>query len=135
MPILNWKPSYELGFKVIDEQHHHLVDMLNKLFDSYNDDAESEALESILNELEDYAKEHFATEEKYFKEFGFEGAEAHIVAHRGFEKSVKKLKEEFAQKGVSVIEKVTELIGRWFLDHEEKFDKGYVECFKGHGLT
>lgn len=134
MPVIGWKNSYNLGIDVIDKQHHHLVDLLNKLFNSLNEDREGEALHEVLNELADYTKAHFNTEETFFEEFNYEGAKDHIMEHRKFEEKAAQFKKEFKEKGSVILYDVIKFIGEWFLDHEESYDRKYVKCFKENGL-
>lgn len=115
MPVLNWKDSYNLGIESIDQQHHHLVDLLNRLFDSLNNEKEDEVLGKVLNELTDYTKIHFNTEETYFEKFNFKGAKEHITEHRKLEKKVVQSKKEFKKKGGVILGSVIKLIGDWFL--------------------
>ena len=134
MPILIWKNSFNLGIEIIDEQHRHLIDTLNKLFDSLNEGKENVVLGETLNELINYALAHFETEEEYFKKFNFEGAKEHILEHQKLKERVATFKEQFKEKGSRILNEVTQLIGNWFSDHEENYDRQYVKCFKEHGL-
>lgn len=134
MPVLQWSSQYELGIKEIDEQHHSLVNIINELLDSFNQDAELEVTKKVLDELEDYANLHFATEEKYFDKFQFEGTEEHKAEHRKFKEELVTLKNDLQMGKTTVPEATLHLLVSWFTDHEQDFDKKYVPCFHEHGL-
>ena len=64
-----WNDTYQIGLKEIDEQHRTYFDIVNEL-DSYIhlkklDD--KEIILACMRKLENYALNHFATEEEYFE--------------------------------------------------------------------
>ena len=75
-----WTEDLSVNVKEIDEQHSKLIDFINaaeeklesKDFDSFSD---------LLQELTEHSNNHFETEEKYFHDFDFEGADNHIKEH------------------------------------------------------
>ena len=134
MSIINWSKRYELGIKEIDDQHHNLVNIINKLFDSYNQEAELEIIIDIIDELLAYADIHFGTEEGYFDKFQFEGAAEHRAEHRRFKERINSLKNKLEINKSEVIEDALNILGEWFSDHEEQYDRKYVPCFKKNGL-
>ena len=134
MPVLQWSLQYELGIKEIDEQHHRLVNIINELLDSFNQEAELKVTKKVLDELEEYANLHFATEEKYFDKFQFEGAEEHKAEHQKFKEELVALKNDLQGGKTTVPDDTLHLLINWFADHEQNFDKKYVSCFHEHGL-
>jgi len=58
----------------IDEQHKLLIETINELVNVVASNPSKEGLMSIIENLINYKKIHFATEERYFEEFNFVGA-------------------------------------------------------------
>ena len=134
--MMKWYPKYSVGFKIIDEQHRKFFETYNKLNDAYLQGEAPEKLEAVLKELTEYTEQHFATEEKYFKEFQYEGAEEHIVQHDIFRAQVANFKKKFQEsKDLSqLINEIIDLLDSWLIDHVIKMDHKYIDCFKEHGL-
>ena len=88
MACIKWTDSYNFGIREIDSQHIKLADIMNRLCEAMDNGKEGYVINQILDELADYALEHFDTEEKYFLEFKYEGAEEHKSQHEIFRKKI-----------------------------------------------
>jgi len=86
MSLFHWKPEYAVGIKVIDDQHQILVKLINKLHDAIESYFEETSLESILQELFDYTRYHFTTEETMMAQYGYsdEKLTKHKKQHQRF---------------------------------------------------
>jgi hemerythrin-like metal-binding protein len=82
----SWDKRFNTGVAVVDEQHHRLVDLINKLGAITAKQAGLDELGSILKELADYTVYHFGTEEDLMKQYkvNAEHQLAHIRAHQHF---------------------------------------------------
>lgn len=83
-----WKKDFELGIKSIDEQHKHLMDIGNRIYEMlssgvYHSDEFENQIEAVLEELKDYTKYHFRTEEDLFLKYSYPDMAEHIKEHRG----------------------------------------------------
>ena len=134
MTCIQWNQSYNVDVKEIDDQHQHLVDVMNKLCDSMDGGVEDFVISEILDELSKYAFIHFETEEKYFHEFGYEKTDEHIAQHKVFSVKVGTLKKDLEKGESSVSSETIAFLGKWFADHVLKYDKEYVSLFHEHGL-
>ena len=80
MDAFVWDTRFETGLATVDRQHHHLVELVNKVGDyllaSSGDEA---ALESVFAELAAYATEHFAEEERLMAAAAIDSR--HTLAH------------------------------------------------------
>ena len=68
MPFIEWKDAYSVNIAVIDKQHKHLIDLINRLHASILSGRDNETLADILTDLVYYTIYHFDTEEKFFDE-------------------------------------------------------------------
>ncbi|MCL2576163.1 MAG: bacteriohemerythrin [Defluviitaleaceae bacterium] len=80
-----WKDSYTVGVGIIDRQHKELFEQVANLkavltqglgFDEYK-----RQIGEAVQYLKKYCTEHFADEEKYYKDTGIEGIEEHRQLH------------------------------------------------------
>lgn len=82
-----WKKEYELGIKIIDDQHKNIFEIgrkLEKLIIGYTDDNIFDDLQILLNELIDYTIYHFSTEEYILRKAEYADYENHKEKHDQF---------------------------------------------------
>jgi hemerythrin len=139
MPI-PWSNEYSVGIKEIDKQHQEfigIIDDLNRsirLYQNIYGQATKKKILDIFDSLHDYANTHFATEEKYFKEFGFEEAAGHIAEHEKFVKTISALRERIDEDDLKISFELIDFMENWLVGHLNGLDKKYTECFHKHGL-
>ena len=76
MDCIKWSNDFSVGVKIIDSQHMHFVSIMNNLCNAMDRGQEMNVINTVLDELAEYAVIHFETEEKYFHEFNYEKTEA-----------------------------------------------------------
>jgi hemerythrin-like metal-binding protein len=129
-----WKEKYSVHVQEIDQQHKQLVKLIFELFNSINKQATKEKLGSILDELVKYASYHFATEEKYFDTFDYEGKEEHVNEHRKFADKVVDFQKKYLNHEVEISFELIDFLEDWLLNHLIESDQKYIRCFMEHGL-
>ncbi|MDR3371845.1 EAL domain-containing protein [Rhodoferax sp.] len=84
--IFPWGPHLETGITLIDEQHHMLVGLLNRLVQQYIEGASEHETNAILGELSDYADYHFRSEEGIWQTHlsGDAWLDEHVQNHQRF---------------------------------------------------
>jgi diguanylate cyclase (GGDEF)-like protein/hemerythrin-like metal-binding protein len=67
-----WDSNFETGLQGVDRQHRRLVELINALGESLvaGGVASAEGLRTTFDQLADYAKQHFADEERMMRELG-----------------------------------------------------------------
>ncbi|MFC1623574.1 bacteriohemerythrin [Patescibacteria group bacterium] len=133
--LIKWKEEYNTGFKEIDEQHRHIADVTNDLYEIMQKGEINEKIQDLFNDIISSAKEHFALEEKYFDEFGFEDTENHKRIHGEFLAKVSDLHKDIEGREIEISFELVDYLEDWFLDHLTTEDRKYIELFKSHGLT
>jgi two-component system, NtrC family, sensor kinase len=95
MDAFVWDERFVTGIEIVDQQHHHLVDIVNQVGDMLLGGAnvtESD-LQSLFKGLADYAVKHFADEEQLMKASNLDPRHADV--HRGHH-------QDFVQQVVSM---------------------------------
>ena len=80
MQTFVWGEEFYTGESLVDEQHHGLVDLFNRLSESLVDETSEEAVELAFAQLMDYAKTHFSAEEALMRSAGVDVR--HVTLHR-----------------------------------------------------
>ena len=94
MEFLEWKDSYNIGVKEIDNQHRGLFDLISKLFTSRLYEPEGKYFFLTLNKFVEYAQVHFSTEERYMQEAQYPKFAEHQREHELFIAQVSKLVQD-----------------------------------------
>ena len=87
MNTFQWNKHFTTGLETVDDQHHKLVDLINRLGDSFlASNVSDDGLTAIFTELADYAQYHFADEERLMLESGIDvrHRETHHLNHVDF---------------------------------------------------
>jgi len=130
-----WGDKHLVGIRVIDEQHHHFVDLLNKAYKAFYASTDQYRLMDLISQIFNYATEHFATEEKYFDQFHYKYAEEHKKEHEKLLAEILIFKERLGVEGAQIIIDLVDFLENWLNDHLMKHDKKYISYFQDHKLA
>jgi hemerythrin len=131
---IEWKDEYSVGIKEIDDQHRYFISLLNNLYGAIGSSKNQIELEILFQKLSDYAEIHFATEEKYFNDFNYEGAEEHKLKHQEMRDEIVRIKNQESGNNIDFYGNIVYFLKDWLEDHLEKMDQKYKDCFVRHGL-
>jgi hemerythrin len=127
MPIIVWDDSFTLGVQQFDEHHQHLVGLLNRAYDDFTAGAGPESVDSLLDELVDYATYHFAAEEHWMCEHSYPKLEEHRAEHDRFSaRVVEMLKSDRIDRSSLLLEVLT-FLNNWLVNHILQVDTEYAQ--------
>lgn len=113
MTPIQWTPALAVGVAEIDAQHQELFRRAEQLVVALRGGDRSE-VPPLIRYLADYAKEHFASEERFMTEIGFPGLEAHRAAHETFRQGLAEMTADFQRKGATALVALT--MHNWLSD-------------------
>jgi hemerythrin len=131
MPLMKWFKNYELGIKVIDDHHKHLLGLLNKVFDDLTSGVSQESLCVVIDQLVDYAKYHFSTEEHWMLVHEYPGLAKHREEHEIFTNRVVAIQDKFHNEETNLFPEVLQFLQNWLSYHILKTDAEYGRFAKG----
>lgn len=136
MKFIVWQKKWETGIKKIDEQHMHFVGIINKVYALNEEGKEKESLKIILNDLTEYARIHFSTEEEYFEETNYPDAEMHMEKHEKLLKKVIEFDNKFENKSANseIIQGLMVFLRDWLDNHLVEVDHEYVPWLTEHDI-
>ena len=133
---MEWAPKYDLGLEIIDQQHEHIIDILNRLHISVCLGKQDEKLTpKIFSDLLDYTIEHFLSEEKLQKSTHYPGLALHQQQHKNFILATTTLGK---QHGPMDLIPVLDFFKGWFIDHTQGSDRlfvNYLQKLKSNELV
>lgn len=100
---LIWKDEFNIGIKIIDDEHQKLFQIINKLFALEGEDIKSRrACQEGIKYFKSHALKHFEDEEKYMELIDYKEIEIHKRLHKNFrESSLPALEKELRQEDYS----------------------------------
>jgi len=135
MAFIVWDELYATGIASIDEQHKHLVSLLNRMFEALMQQKGKEELSYVIGEMQKYAEYHFSTEETLMEKAGFSGLEEHRVFHDAFSAKVEDFKAKYDLKDEALTAEVTIFLTNWLNEHLSIIDQKYVPAMKKAGIS
>ena len=119
--MLVWKPEYSIGVSSIDVQHKYLFEIIGNAFKLLKKDVcvdKYEGIAIIIQDICQYAKYHFKTEEKYMIRINYEGYSSHKIDHDYFIQYINKINlEQVKGDPQKYIEDILAFLFNWLVDH------------------
>lgn len=134
MAIVEWSKALEVGIPEIDYQHRNLVSMLNALHTAIEAGEPRAHLGEILEELDLYVSNHFATEERLMERIHYEFMAQHKVEHLRLAETVQQHRSAFAG-GEGSAEELMQFLIRWLLNHIAGADSHIGAAYNKHSAV
>jgi len=128
--LIIWDSSFSVNHDVIDEQHKVLIDIINKFYHAFENARAFSELKNILDEMVDYARYHFAIEEKIIEDNNLVFLELHKKEHEFFIEKAKIFQQRFLSQDITLSFDVMDFLRNWLIDHILVKDKYLAEEFK-----
>jgi hemerythrin len=118
-----WKDIYSVGDPMLDAQHKQIIDVINELYESKQNDSSQKAVKSIIDRLVEYTFFHFNFEEDMFQECDYPSPAEHIAVH-----DMIREKTLYFQKRADFVtdHELLQFLKEWWLDHIQGMDKQYA---------
>ncbi|CAA7611715.1 conserved hypothetical protein [Candidatus Terasakiella magnetica] len=132
MAYLEWTENLSVGIPRMDAHHRRLIELINLLFDAMQGDA-SRVVETVLGNLLDYTRYHFAEEEKILAACGYPDLEEHRRTHRDMVGEVAAMESRtLTQPGSVSPSEMLDFLSRWLMQHIIGKDLRYRPYAEGH---
>ena len=134
MSVIEWKDDYSVGIQEIDEEHKRLITLMNQLNEVIVRGSKKEKIASILTELVDYTRIHFAVEEALMRVVHYKGYNEHKAIHDDITKQVLVFQEKFNSGNHQSATELMNFLVNWLFNHINQVDKKYVDTFVNAGI-
>lgn len=120
--IIEWKEEYLIGISIIDEQHKHIFDITNTLYNYILEGHSNDKLSSTFSELYFFISDHFNSEEVLMKT-QYTDFSGHIEEHNIFKEKITNLKYRYEQGDRLLIGlELLNFLKNWLLHHIVEID-------------
>ncbi len=134
MTFFEWNPQLSVENPSIDEDHKHLIQLVNEFGVVAAQDQEIDRLEQILQTLLVYTQEHFQKEEELMAAIGYHKIKPHQEQHRKLLARVEDLHNEFHGGKRRIASETAELLRFWLTSHIMLSDKELAEAIRRANL-
>ena len=125
MTMMEWDERLSVGVASIDEQHKHLLDMINYLYDALQDGHGQEAMVKTFNDLVDYTVTHFKHEEELMAASDFPGTAVHHGEHEYLSQCTVALQKRAQAGGIAITVEAMQFLRNWLIHHISGTDKAF----------
>lgn len=112
-----WTDKMHLGVKMMDDDHHQLVEMVNALVLEVNEDVPVSRVIEHITAIAQYAVEHFKREEAFMLSLKYPGTEVHKADHERLILEIYALRSRLNGGTVGLTSGVIKYMQGWFIDH------------------
>lgn len=134
MSIIEWDDIYSVEIQEIDEQHKHLIDLINQLYAVLARRDERDKIARVLDELVEYTKIHFAIEEALMRIFDYSDYDNHKAIHNRIVTQVVEFQLRFHKGDKYVGLELLQFLKEWLMDHILEIDMRYSEHLTRNGV-
>lgn len=138
---LSWENKFALGIKSFDDQHHHLVNILNELHVEYERIAvELSRLNLIAKELIDFTVYSLDYEADCLVQFEYHDLLLHLEQHELFKEKANWFKDKLSSNTIEqnqlicTIRNIWKFLYLWLNDHISISDKKYMNLLLQNGM-
>jgi hemerythrin-like metal-binding protein len=125
MPLIKWNETYSVQNTVMDKQHKHLFDLLNKLHDAMTQGKGKEILPVVLEDLIQYTKRHFVAEEALLQQHNYPELVIQRRQHEDLVAQIVGLQKRFADGDFSSSLQTRDFLKNWLIEHIQGSDQKY----------
>lgn len=132
---MEWNETLATGINTIDSQHKELFRRINSLVTAIKQQRCKSEIDGTIKFLDDYARVHFAEEEKHMQEAGYPGLAEQIENHRHYLAALAELKAQASLPRVQgssydLSATTNQVAVDWIVDHILKLDMKFAEFLK-----
>jgi hemerythrin len=121
--ILEWSNQLATEHPLIDEQHQAMIAIINRLHSCITEPVHRPQFSDQLEQLSNYAMEHFATEERLMSQYNYPHLARHQAQHALLTQQAYALNQRFLGGDLPLDSTVSESIREWFMNHLQGEDR------------
>ena len=132
--LIAWKPEYDLGISILDEQHRGIVTAINSFYFSMQNRRGVNMLSPVIGMVNDYARIHFEAEEEFHAKCGFPDAKNHHALHLELIDSTARIQKQSMENRDP--QQLMHFLKDWWINHicdKDRVFHDYLVKMSRHG--
>ncbi len=135
MALFEWEDIYSVNVQIVDEQHKHLIELINDLYRALLSDNPGDTLEDILDRMLLYATYHFQDEEALLAKYNYPRLESHKLKHEAYVEKTLEYLEKFRAGELKPSVEIARYLKKWLKDHIMGSDKEFTSFLNQRGVN
>ena len=125
---LKWTDDFKIGIKEIDDEHKKIIDQYSALYQMMKEGKGKEYYKEVLDFLYEYVNTHFAHEESFQQQIGYDKFKEHKIIHDKFKEQVFEMINSQNNQQVTNVEliRMNLFIKGWLINHILITDKKFT---------
>ena len=132
--LFPWSDKYHVGIGFADVQHKQLVDIINRLHQSFMEGKGRLVIGKALDDLVRYSQAHFAAEEKVLQSCGYPDFLAHHSKHECLAYAVLEFYQKLMSNEMGMTAGTVEFLKDWLREEILGTDMKFAPFLKGKGV-
>lgn len=131
MPFIQWEKSFSVGTAALDADHRRLLEILNRIHESWQHNPSKAVLDRLFDELLDYTDGHFAREESRLADMDYPDLVLHQRQHDRLRETVLAFRTRHLASDTpdALTEEMAQFLKTWLMDHILGEDMKYKPLF------
>lgn len=122
MGLLHWEKRYSIGIEAVDHEHRELVDLINRLHEKATTQGSKVAVLGFFGDLYKAISAHFALEERFMRERGYDQLSQHKNDHERLLDEIRDIMEDYEINDLFDERLLAQRLDAWFSRHFESHD-------------
>lgn len=122
MKYLQWSEEFSIGVDSVDYEHKILMDMINMIYSELEDRRDIEEIKQTMSEIHTEISAHFALEERFMREAGYDEFSAHKNDHEELLDQIRTMMDAIQDGPEQALDKLSDQLADWFNNHFVSFD-------------
>jgi len=118
----------------MDDQHGILMDAMNELRVATVRGAGRQQVSALLNQLIEFFRMHFVSEERLMEQYGFPGVAGHRAEHRRLQAHLLKFAHVVQHGEIIPMKALLGCLRDWYTEHIENLDHQYAPWLNDLGI-
>ena len=134
MALLTWNHACSVGVRAMDDQHGILMDAINDLRLALNRGSGREKICDLLNQLIDFSRMHFSSEEHLMEQTGFIGLIEHRAEHHRILAAIVQASHRLQGAEEVPLHSLLSALHEGFVEHIAEMDRKYGPWLRENGV-
>ena len=122
MALLEWKDHYSVGIEAVDHEHRELIDLVNRIGKTLISGRPLSKVEDEFGDLHRAISSHFALEERFMRERGYDQLVQHKNDHERLLEEIRDIMEDYEVTDNFDDRRLAQRLDAWFSRHFESHD-------------
>jgi len=133
--LLTWNPACTVGVTAMDDQHGIVMDAMNELCQAVANGSGREVISKSLDQLIEFTRMHFSSEESLMERAGFPGLAEHRAQHQCMLARMLNSAHRLQYGNGIEMSSFLSFLRDWYVDHSSGLDQQYGPWLNDRGMS